>query len=363
MTLGEQTRWWGLGLIAFIVILYVLSDALLPFLLAAAIAYFTDPLADFLERRKFSRVLSTVIITLGAFLVMIILMLVLIPLVINQVTLAVNAAPAFIDTLRGFAERHLLPLLNNNTAIGEAFTQALDQLKSQLKDISVGILQGAWSVSMAGVQVVSIAVVTPVVAFYLLMDWDRMIARIDDLLPRQHAGTIRELARRVDRVLAGFVRGQLTVCLILGTFYALGLTLIQLPFGMLVGMLAGLISFIPFVGSITGGALSIGIALFYFWSDPIWIVATATVFVIGQVVEGNYLTPNLVGGSVGLHPVWLMFALSAFGAVLGFTGLLIAVPAAAVIGVFLRFFIDQYKRSRLYRGDESEETAESEAEA
>jgi predicted PurR-regulated permease PerM len=177
-----------------------------------------------------------------------------------------------------------------------------------------------------------------------------MVERIDDLLPRHHRDTLRELAKRVDRVLAGFVRGQLTVCLILGVFYAAGLIIVQLPFGLLVGMFAGLISFIPFVGSILGGALSIGIALFHFWDSPEWIVAVFVIFAIGQVVEGNFLSPKLVGGSVGLHPVWLMFSLSAFGGLFGFTGLLIAVPTAAVIGVFLRFSIEQYKTGRLYNG-------------
>ncbi|MEX2520381.1 MAG: AI-2E family transporter [Paracoccaceae bacterium] len=351
MTLREQAGWWALGLIVFIALLVLLSNVLLPFLLAAAIAYFTDPLADRLERRGCSRVLATVIITAGAIFFAALALMVLIPLLINQIQLAVEAAPEFFAAGRTFLETKVFPLFDQDGALGAALTQGMNQAQSQIKDISVGVLQGALSVSLAGFQIVALAVVTPVVAFYLLLDWDRMIAQIDDMLPRPHKETIRGLAQKVDRVLAGFVRGQMTVCLILGAFYAIALTLIQLPFGLLVGIFAGLISFIPFVGSILGGALSIGIALFYFWSDPIWILATAAIFGIGQAVEGNYLTPKLVGGSVGLHPVWLMFALSAFGALFGFTGLLIAVPAAAVIGVFLRFSIEKYKQGGLYRGE------------
>lgn len=351
MTLGEQARWWGGGFLVFIVILYLLSGVLLPFLLGAAIAYFTDPLADRLEARGLSRTISTVIITATAVFVGMIALIVLTPLVTDQIRLAVDAAPEFVGAAKILLEDRILPLLLPDAAAHDnVLTEALGRFEAQVREVSLTILESAWTLSLAGIEFISIAVITPVVAFYLLLDWDHMIARIDDLAPREHSPTIRELARRVDRVLAGFVRGQLTVCLILGSFYAVALMLIGLPFGMIVGLFAGLISFIPFIGSILGGLLSLGIALFHFWNDPVWVLAVAAVFAAGQVVEGNYLTPKLVGGSVGLHPVWLMFALSAFGAVFGFTGLLIAVPAAAVIGVFLRFSIEHYKQGRLYRG-------------
>lgn len=350
MTLREQAGWWGLGLAVFVLLLFLFSSVLFPFVLAAAIAYFTDPVADRLERRGFSRVTSTVIITSVVILVAVVALMILVPLLINQVRLAAEAAPEIVGGLRTFLETNVLPRIDDGGAVGKAVGEALAEAQGRIKDFGLAALQQILSIGAAGVNFLTLMVITPVVAFYLLLDWDHMVARVDDLLPRPHAETIRELARRSDRVLAGFVRGQLTVCLILGGFYAAALMAIQLPFGLLIGLFAGLISFIPFIGSILGGALSIGVAIFYFWSDPIWIGAVALVFVIGQAVEGNYLTPKLVGGSVGLHPVWLMFALSAFGALFGFTGLFIAVPAAAVIGVFLRFSIEQYKSGRLYRG-------------
>ncbi len=350
MTLGEQARWWGIGLIALVIVLLLLADVLAPFVMGAAIAYFTDPLADRLQRRGVSRILATVIITVTALLAFILLIAIVTPLVISQVRLAVSAAPGIIDAIRAFVEQTVLPLLPIDTSGGNVLSEALTRFENQVRDVSVKLLESAWSIGLAGVNFITLAVITPVVAFYLLLDWDNMVSRVDELLPRQHRHTIRDLAKRVDRVLAGFVRGQLTVCLILGIFYAAGLIIVQLPFGLIVGMFAGLISFIPFVGSILGGALSIGIALFHFWDSPEWIVAVAGIFVVGQVVEGNFLSPKLVGGSVGLHPVWLMFSLSAFGALFGFTGLLIAVPTAAVIGVFLRFSIEQYKTGRLYKG-------------
>ena len=173
---------------------------------------------------------------------------------------------------------------------------------------------------------------TPVVAFYMLVDWDRMVRTVDSWMPVRQRETIRAIAHDIDRAIAGFVRGQALVCLILGTFYAVGLSVIGLNFGALIGMTAGLLSFIPYVGSLTGLILSMGVAIVQFWPDWTMILATLGIFVFGQFVEGNILSPKLVGESVGLHPVWLMFALLAFGALFGFVGLLLAVPLAAAIG-------------------------------
>ena len=195
------------------------------------------------------------------------------------------------------------------------------------------MLESVLSSAASLINVVLLFVIVPVVAFYLLYDWDRMVARIDDLLPRDHAPVIRHLARDIDRTLASFIRGMGTVCLILGTYYALALMLVGLQFGLVVGAVAGLITFIPYIGAVVGGALAIGLALFQFWGDWVSIGLVAGIFVLGQVAEGNFLTPKLVGNSVGLHPVWLIFALSVFGALFGFVGMLVAVPVAAAIGV------------------------------
>jgi predicted PurR-regulated permease PerM len=182
------------------------------------------------------------------------------------------------------------------------------------------------------------------------MDWDHMIERLDQMLPRDHAPTVRHLAREIDRVLSAFVRGQLSVCLVLGIYYSTALMLAGLQFGLVVGALAGTITFIPYIGAIIGGALAIGLALFQFWGDWISIGIIAAIFGLGQFLEGNVLTPKMVGKSVGLHPVWLLFALSAFGTLFGFVGMLVAVPVAASLGVLMRFGMGQYQDSLLYRG-------------
>tara|TARA_R110000751_G_scaffold12630_16_gene43304 strand:- start:1406 stop:2596 length:1191 start_codon:yes stop_codon:yes gene_type:complete len=343
---GEQVRWWLVGLAVLLLFMWAMAGVMLPFLAGAALAYFLDPLADRLEARGFSRTLATATITVLMATVFIVAMLVLIPAFVEQAREFIEQAPVYADAIRGFVERRFPEVLDK----GGAVEQALETFKGRAEEWSVAALKSAWTGGLAVIDFVTLLVITPVVAFYLLMDWDRLTAKIDSWAPRDHVDTVRELASRIDGVLAGFVRGQLTVCVILGAFYATALMLVGLQFGLVIGLFAGLISFIPFIGSILGGALSIGVALFQYWDDPIMILAVAGIFLIGQTVEGNFLTPKLVGGSVGLHPVALMFALSAFGSLLGFTGLLIAVPLAAAIGVIGRFAIEEYMQGRLYRG-------------
>ncbi len=352
MTFGEQARWWGLALIALALFVWAFSSAVTPFLAGMAIAYFLDPVADRLQRLGLSRLAATAIITAGAVAVAAGVVMILAPLLIDQFARIVRAAPELLNATQKQIEAVLGRFAPEATAEGGLVATAFDQLESQVTEASATIVGSIYSSGLALIDFLLLAVITPVVAFYMLLDWDRMVDEIDHWLPRHHAGSIRRIAGDVDRVLAGFVRGQFTVCLILGAFYAAALLAVGLNFGVLVGFFAGLISFVPFVGSLLGGLLSVGIAAFQFWGDPVWIAVVAGIFLVGQTVEGNYLTPRLVGGSVGLHPVWLMFALSFFGAAMGFAGLLIAVPAAAVIGVLARFGLEQYRQGRLYAGGE-----------
>jgi predicted PurR-regulated permease PerM len=352
VTLGEQARWWSVAAVALLLFIWAFSSALTPFLAGMAIAYFLDPLADRLEARGLTRLASTAIITVLALSVAGLAALLLVPLLLDQLNQVVRATPGYIAQLQHFVEKLGAAYAPDAFGEGGVLDTAFAQFETQLRDWSLKLLGSAWTGGMALIDTLALVIITPVVAFYMLLDWDRMVDEIDHWLPRRHAPAVRRIASEVDRVLAGFVRGQFTVCLILGTFYALALLAIGLNFGLVVGLFAGLISFIPFVGSLVGGLLSIGIALAQFWGDWVVIAGVAAVFLAGQAVEGNYLTPRLVGGSVGLHPVWLMFALSAFGAALGFVGLLIAVPTAAAIGVLIRFGLEQYKAGRLYQGGE-----------
>ncbi len=342
----KQLAIWGGGFAVFILLLWSLGGTLLPYIAGAAVAYFLDPVADRLERLGLSRVWAVVVISVSVTLVVLIGLLVAIPAIIVQGQALAEALPGYVAQAQAFFAARLPERLVE----AETLQRALAGAEGALRDGAMVVLNTALASSMKVIDFVMVALVTPVVAIYLLLDWDRMVARIDGWLPRQHARVIRRLAREIDTVLAGFVRGQVTVCLILAVYYGVALALIGLPSGLFVGILTGLISFIPFVGAIVGGALSIGIALFTFWGAPVWILVTLGIFALGQFIEGNILQPKLVGGSVGLHPVWLLLALSVFGALFGFAGLLIAVPLAAALGVLFRFALGQYLESPLYTG-------------
>ncbi len=342
----RQAMIWGVCFILFALMLWFLGETLLPFMLGAAIAYFLDPVADRLEAMGLSRLMSTVLIAFGAVILFVLVMVLIVPAMVGQIGDLVEAFPGLVQS----AQEFLIARVPGIDGEDGMLQRGLATVQEHISQVGPELINTALASSLAVVDFVVLLVVAPVVAFYLLLDWDRMVERIDELLPREHAPTIRRLAKDIDRVLAGFVRGQVTVCLILGTFYAIGLTLIGLPYGFLVGMVAGLLSFIPYVGSLTGGILSIGIAVFSFWETPVWIAATVAIFAFGQFFEGNILSPKLIGKSVGLHPVLLILALAVFGSLFGFAGMLVAVPVAAALGVLGRFLVGQYQQSPLYMG-------------
>ena len=343
---SHQFRYWGIAAAVFFLAIWFLGDVLLPFIVGGAIAYFLDPIADRLERLGLSRVAATSVISLVALLLVILLVLAVIPTLAGQLTALVNSAPDIARKLQNFLLERFPELADSTSTIRQTLAQIGDAIQERWTVLAESVLSSALGV----ISVLLFIVVVPVVAFYLLLDWDDMVARIDSMLPLDHAPTIRRLAREIDAVLAGFVRGQVSVCLVLGTYYAVALMLAGLQFGLIVGAIAGTITFIPYVGALVGGALAIGLALFQFWGDWFQIGIIAAIFAAGQFMEGNILTPRLVGKSVGLHPVWLLLALSAFGSVFGFVGMLIAVPVAASIGVLIRFAMERYRASLLYQG-------------
>lgn len=342
----KQLQFWGLFIVVFSVVLWALGDVLLPFVLGGAIAYFLDPQADRLEKAGLSRAASTTVITLLGLLIFVVGVLAVLPSLLNQAASLIDTLPQLFGQLRAFVGERF-PSLSQPDSV---MNQSLQQVGGFLQARGGDLLQGALNSAASLINVVVLLVIVPVVAFYLLLDWDRMIAEIDSLLPRDHAPVIRQLAKDIDTTLASFVRGMGTVCLILGTYYAVALMAVGLQFGLVVGFIAGLVTFIPYLGALIGGALAIGLALFQFWGDWLQIGLVAGIFAIGQVIEGNVLTPKLVGKSVGLHPVWLLLALSVFGALFGFVGMLVAVPVAASLGVLARFVTGQYMSSKLYTG-------------
>lgn len=350
MTTTQRYGFWLIGLMAALALLYVLRGALLPFVAGMAIAYFLDPLADRLQRSGLSRTLATAVITLAFFLVVVLLLLILVPVIEDQVVNFAQRVPGYIQTLN----ERLQPLIRE--AQRKLSPHDIEKLRSSVGEyagtafgwvVEVGrrVLTGG----VAVLEILSLIFITPIVTFYLLRDWDNIVARVDSWLPRPHAETIRAQFREIDRTLSGFVRGQATVCLALGTFYGIGLSVVGLDLGLVIGLLSGLFSFIPYLGTVSGFIAGTGLAFAQTqdWHLP---AIVAGVFIVGQVIEGNFLTPKLVGDRVGLHPVWVMFALLAAGSLFGFVGILLAVPIAAVIGVLIRFAMGRYLESPLYSG-------------
>ena len=379
MSLQRQAMFWALAAIVLIAFLYVFSNILLPFVAGMAIAYLLDPTADWFERRGFSRLWATLTITVLALLIFVVGLLLLVPLLIEQLVGLVEALRPFIpETLRtifGLADEDfqainaiMAPASETDLATRQAFFPSeftFDAIISWLGTINFDLVRSfieenagtmaaltgqVFDQGAAIIGVLSTLVITPIVAVYMLYDWDNLVARIDGLLPLDHADTIRDLAKKIDHVLSGFVRGQFVLAVILGVFYATALTLVGLNFGLLIGLGAGLLSFIPYIGSIVGFGTSVGVALVQFWSEPLWIVVVAGIFLFGQFIEGNFLQPKIVGDAVGLHPVVLFFAMLAFGSLYGFLGLLIAVPVTASLGVLTRFGVEHYQQSLFYKG-------------
>ncbi|QJE73070.1 AI-2E family transporter [Aerophototrophica crusticola] len=357
MTSARQVRFWLIGFAVFAVLLWLLRDVLGPFVAGMAVAYLLDPLVDRLERAGLPRWLATTVVLLSFVFVVLLVLVLLFPLLRSQVVQAVQGLPNLVAWVKG----EVLPRVEAIVATlspedVERLRTAVGEYAGTVVGWATDLVRGVLSGGVAIVDVISVLLITPVVAFYLLRDWDKLVGTVDSWLPRPHAETIREQAREVDSTLAGFVRGQASVCVVLGLFYALALSAVGLDFGLIIGLFSGLLSFIPYVGSLVGFVSSVGVAFFQY--DELWRVGlVAGIFILGQAVEGNVLTPKLVGDKVGLHPVWIMFALLAAGSLFGFVGVLLAVPVAAVIGVLVRFGLKQYMASPIYTGRFARRTA------
>ncbi len=355
MKIDRQIVFWVAALVAMVVFLEVFSSILLPFVGGMALAYLLDPVAHWFQRRGFSRLAATLTIMILSLLVIVALLLLVLPILINQLSLLIANLPSYVAQVDNLIEAILKSRWAESLGVDpEAVRSSIGNVLNQWSSWATGIVGSIWSSGLAVINILALVVVAPVVAVYLLYDWDRMVGLIDSWLPRDHAEVIRRLAREIDRVIAGFVRGQALVSLTLGVFYAGGLVLLGVNFGFLIGLVAGVISFIPYLGTTFGFIASVGLALLQFWPDWVWPAATATLFIVGQLLEGYVLQPFFIGNNVGLHPVWLMFALFAFGLLFGFVGLLIAIPAAAAVGVLVRYGLARYLASPIYRGTTGE---------
>ena len=362
MPFERQLKLWaGLGLLVALAV-DTFGSQLAPFVAGIAVGYLLNPVARRMERLGFSRLMASLTILLAFVGVVGLSGVTLAPALARQIELFSTKLPGYVGTLqhaiseRGaeFMTQHGGPWLQQ-FGLGDAFTS--DQIQKSIGELTTQ--GGAWA--LAGLKrlavggaallgVLSFLIVTPVVAFYILVDWDAMIDTVDSWLPRDHRGELRQIAIQIDHALAGFVRGQLSVCVFLGLWYGVGLSLIGLDFALLIGTAGGVLSIVPYIGSLTALVFGLGVAIVQKWPDFHLLLMTLAVIGSGQFLEGYVISPKLVGESIGLHPVWLIFALFAFGELFGFTGLLVAVPTSAALGVIVRHLIASYQRSPWYRG-------------
>jgi predicted PurR-regulated permease PerM len=350
MSAQRHAAFWLAALVAFGFVLWLLSDILLPFVAGMAIAYLLDPVANRLERLGVNRVLAALLI-IGLFVVgLVVILLLAVPLLAHQAASFIENVPGYIQRLQELVTDPSRPW---HKLLGDGLPTA-DKSVSDFIGQGLGwvttFLKSVWVQGRALFSLFSLIVITPVVAFYLICDWQRVVETIDGWIPLAQRDTVRGLAREIDKAISTVVRGQLTVCLVLGVFYAVALALTGLHFGLLIGIVSGIISFIPYVGSMTGLVLAVGVALAQFLPQWTWIVVVLCIFLVGQFIEGYVLQPKLIGQSIGIHPVWLMFAILAFGYLFGFVGLLVAVPLAATVSVVARFSLGRYRRSAFYTG-------------
>lgn len=360
MRVEWQIGFWIGAFLLLVLFLWLFSGVLLPFAAAVALGYLLNPVVDRLEKLGFNRLGATLLIMAWLTLILVLISVLILPVLWRQLASFIEAFPSYAITLEELisdqAERLsrdyggiLIEKLGLGSKSSRELANATNDLIAQATQWVASFLTSLFTRGAALISLISLLIVTPVVAFYMLLDWERMLTTIDGLVPPRHRETVRELAREIDRALAGFLRGQSLVCLFLGIWYGMGYTLIGLNFGLLIGITAGILSFIPYVGSVTALVLSSTVAIVQDWPQWELLAMAIGVFLVGQFLEGNILAPKLVGDSVGLHPVWLIFALLAFGSLFGFTGLITAVPLSAAAGVILRFAVKRYRESNLYK--------------
>lgn len=348
----KQVLFWLAAAALLLMAIGVLRDILLPFVAGVTIAYFLNPVAEKLSRLGLPRVWASALLVAAGGVVIVVALVFVVPLLMAQAQQAVAALPGELERGREMLEQWARVRLGDRFPAFEAgLNRAAASLAENWGAFAGVVAKGLWDRGLAVFNFISLLLVTPLVVFYLLVDWHPMLAKIDGWLPRDHAPAIRRLAAEINDAVSAFIRGQGTVCLALGAFYAIGLTLIGLKYGLLIGLATGALAFVPFVGWALGLITAMVLAVLQFWPDATPLIMVAGVFLGGQALDAAFLSPAIVGSKIGLHPVWLIFALFVFSYLFGFVGMLVAVPVAAAIGVLVRYGLDVYLGSSVYQGE------------
>jgi predicted PurR-regulated permease PerM len=345
----QKTLFWTGCLAAFIGTLWLFNDILAPFILGIAIAYMLDPVMRKMSYQRIPRWASALFILTVFFAFLTVILLLIAPTLFRQAEMLISQIPNYIQNLMDYLNPYMGWI---ESRIGdnyvEELTQAAKDSAGKIVSVTGGIVGGIATGGKIMVGFITTLVLTPIVAFFMMTEWPNIVKWVEGLYPRQHVELIRGLLQKIDRKVSGFIRGQIIVAFLLGMIYAIALSIAGLNYGFLIGIGTGIFSIIPFVGSTLGLITSVAVAWFQS-GDLSYVAIIAGIFFGGQFIEGNFLSPKVVGDSVGLHPLWILFALTAGGSLLGIVGMLIAVPVAAVIGVLGGFAIQQYKSSPLYQ--------------
>ena len=342
--LKENVFWVFIFMTLGAFLLWNISDILAPFILGGILAYLLDPMADKMESFGVPRLLTALTVSLFALFVLIATAILLIPIIFDQINQIIGFIPYITNEIYLVMQKGF-KVLN----LGEVEDIDLVNLSKNLNEVSPIFAKSIFNSSFAILDFIFLLMVTPIVAIYLLVDWDKIIKEVEKVIPRRLEPTISQIVIEMHKTVASFLRGQFSVCIILAIFYAASLTALGLEYGLLVGLFSGLISFIPLIGAILGGLVALVVSLAQFWQTPEWVGVVLIIFLFGQVLEGNLLTPRLVGKSVKLHPLWIIFSVTCFGSLMGWVGIILAVPSAACIAVLVRFSLKIYFETDFYK--------------
>ncbi len=340
---------WSVLAIITLLFLQAVHSILLPFVMGIVFAYLLDPVVDRLEAWKWRRSLAALCITIVFFVVIIGALALLFPMLLSELVALIKQLPGYYDAIQTrYAPTWNQWLERMGPDMAGKVQENIAGWNSTVLSYSDEVLQGTLKSGLGAINTLSLLFISPIVTFYFLNEWDRLAARIKALVPETRRGEYSSIVADIDTTLSGYLRGQLNVCLLLAAFYAIGLTLTGLQYGMVIGIAAGLLSFIPYIGLAITMVVGLLVAVFQF-GDVVNVLIVLGVFVAGQMIEGNFITPKLVGDKVGLHPLWIMFALLSGGALFGFTGVMVAIPVASILGVLVRFLVEKYKQSDFYK--------------
>ena len=351
----KQVLFWLAMAVLLVLAILTLQEILLPFVAGLVIAYALNPLADRIERLGLGRLLASVLIVLLLLVLFIVVLVFLAPILLRQAEQLVSSIPGELEKLRPIFDQWARERLGEGYEfIATMLDQSYANIKENWTSYAAPVLQSLWDRGQAVIDFLALILITPIVVFYLLVAWRDMMVRLGDWLPRDHETTLRRLAGEMDAAIGAFIRGQGIVCLVLGTLYTVSLTLIDLQYGLLIGIVTGVMSFVPVVGTVLGLITASIVATIQGWPDLTLLGLVVAIFAAGQALDAGFLSPRVVGPKVGLHPVALIFALFVFSYLFGFVGVLVAVPVAAAIGVLIRFALRLYLASPIYKGSGAE---------